>query len=631
VGKREALKLLIGGLKRLEYRGYDSAGIGVIVKGADGSSSLKVVKKVGKVVNLERASAEVGIISSVGIAHTRWATHGPPNDVNSHPHCDSALKVAVVHNGIIENYATLKAALQNEGYVAVNAQLFSQLASTQPKLPPPGLTPRYKFVSDTDTEVLAFLISDVRKKQPELSPDMVVRVALQHVEGAFGVCILFSDMPDLIIGARHGSPLLLGVGEGEYFLASDASAVVEHTKSVEYLKEKEMVMVTSSGYTISSLNVTSPIVRSPELQRVEMSLEAIEKGGYKHFMLKEIMEQPRALKDAMRGRISLETGELTLGGISGEYLSRILKARRIIVAACGTSYHSGLVGEYAIESLARIPVEVEYASEFRYRRPVLFKDDVLVVLSQSGETADTLAAVRMAKEAGLLTLGLVNTVGSSIARETDAGCYLHVGPEIGVASTKAFTGQITLLFMLALVLARENGNLTREDCCAKAKELASIPDLISRMLPSMSSQCLELAKAYRYATSFLYLGRGFNFPVALEGALKLKEISYIHAEGYAAAEMKHGPIALIDKHMPVVLIAPHRDAVYDKIKSNLEEVLARGGCIIAITEEDNADLDAKCEAVLKIPCCSEWLTPLLTVVPLQLLAYYIADFRKAGE
>ncbi len=470
------------------------------------------------------------------------------------------------------------------------------------------------FVSETDTEVLAFLISDVRKKQPQLPLDMVVRVALQHVEGAFGICVVFSDQPGLLIGARHGSPLLLGVGAGEFFLASDASAVVEHTTSVEYLKEKEMVVITPSGYTISSLNVSTPIARSPELVRVEMSLEAIEKGGYKHFMLKEIMEQPRALRDAMRGRINGETGELHLGGIAGEPLARLCAARRIIIAACGTSYHSGLVGEYAIEGIARVPVEVEYASEFRYRRPVLYKDDVLIVLSQSGETADTLAAVREAKAAGVLTLGLVNTVGSTIARETDAGCYLHVGPEIGVASTKAFTGQVVLLTMLALVLARERAVLAPEECSRRALALAAIPDLIAGMLPSLAAQVVEMAKMYRYASSFLYLGRGFNFPVALEGALKLKEISYIHAEGYAAAEMKHGPIALIDKHMPVILIAPRGDAVYDKIKSNLEEVLARGGSVVAITEVGNDELDAKCEAVLKVPVVEEWLSPLLTVI-----------------
>ena len=483
-------------------------------------------------------------------------------------------------------------------------------------------------MSETDTEVFAHLVADVRRKQPDASLEAVVRLALQHVEGAFGVCFLFSERPDVIIGARHGSPLLLGVGAGEFFLASDASAVVEHTKSIEYLKEREMVTVTTGGYTVSSLDVALPLPRSPELVRVELSLEAIEKGGYKHFMLKEIMEQPRALRDAMRGRINADTGELHLGGLSGEPMARMARARRIIIAACGTSYHSALVGEYAIESLARVPVEVEYASEFRYRKPILFPEDVLVVVSQSGETADTLAAVREAKAAGVLTIGIVNTVGSTIARETDAGCYLHVGPEIGVASTKAFTGQVVLLSMLALALARARGVMGEAEAAARAKALARVPDLIAGMLPALGASVVDLARSYRFATSFLYLGRGFNFPVALEGALKLKEISYIHAEGYAAAEMKHGPIALIDKHMPVVLIAPKSDPVYDKIRSNLEEILARGGCVIAITEEGNSDLDAKCEAVLKVPAVEDWLAPLLTVVPLQLLAYHIADFRK---
>ena len=557
----------------------------------------------GKVTNLETASADSGLESTVGIAHTRWATHGPPNDVNAHPHSDALRTVAVVHNGIIENFQTLRAALQKEGYI---------------------------FVSETDTEVFAHLVTDVRKKNPLLELDAVVRLALASVEGAYGVCFIFADRPDLLIGARHGSPLLLAVGEGEYFLASDASAVIEHTKTVEYLKEREMVVITSAGYTISSIDAAIPGIRTPELVRIELSLDAIEKGGYKHFMLKEIMEQPRALRDAMRGRINGETGELSLGGISGEPLKRLCAARRIIIAACGTSFHSGLVGEYVIETLARVPVEVEYASEFRYRRPILFKDDVLIVISQSGETADTLAAVRQAKSEGVMTLGLVNSVGSTIARETDAGCYLHVGPEIGVASTKAFTGQVSLLMMIAIVVAKARGVMSDEEAASKAKALWSIPDLIATALPSLSKATLDLARSYRYATSFLYLGRGFNFPVALEGALKLKEISYIHAEGYAAAEMKHGPIALIDKFMPVVLIAPKGDAVYDKIKSNLEEILARGGNVIVVTDEGNTDFDdGRCECVLKIPATDEWLGPLLTVIPLQLLSYYIADLRKA--
>lgn len=488
----------------------------------------------------------------------------------------------------------------------------------------------YKFSSDTDTEILAHLIADVRKKHPGMPLDSVVRTALKTVEGAYGICVVFADRPDLLIGARHGSPLLLGVGEGEYFLASDASAVVEHTKTVEYLNEREMVSITPGGYVISSIDVSSPVVRTPSLKQLELSLEAIEKGGYKHFMLKEIMEQPRALRDAMRGRVLADAGMIKLGGLAGEPMRRLCSARRIIIAACGTSFHSGQVGEYLIETLARVPVEVEYASEFRYRQPILFKDDVLVVISQSGETADTLAAVREAKAQGVLTLGLVNVVGSTIARETDAGCYLHVGPEIGVASTKAFTGQVLLLTMIALAIAKEKGTVDDATMKRYVKSLADIPDLMSAVLEQNDKKVLELARSYKYASSFLYLGRGFNFPVALEGALKLKEISYIHAEGYAAAEMKHGPIALIDKFMPVVLIAPKSDRVYDKIRSNLEEVLARGGSVVAITEDGNTEFADRCDAVLYVPRTEEWLAPLLNVVPLQLLSYHIAELRKCN-
>ena len=448
-----------------------------------------------------------------------------------------------------------------------------------------------------------------------------------QVEGAFGVCFVFADQPDLLIGARRGSPLLVGVGDGEFFLASDASAILEHTKTVEYLNESEMVVLSRAGYVISSLDVSTPVTREHVLHKLEMSLEAIEKGGYKHFMLKEIMEQPAALTNAMRGRVNPETGEVRLGGLLGEPLKRLARARRIIIAACGTSFHSGLVGEYAIESLARVPVEVEYASEFRYRKPILFPDDVLVVISQSGETADTLAAVREAKAHGVLTLGIVNTVGSSIARETDAGAYLHVGPEIGVASTKAFTGQVLLLTMMALMIGKEKGLISEERMKAYAGAMARLPAQMAGVL-KQASTIEELARSYRFATSFLYLGRGYNYPVALEGALKLKEISYIHAEGYAAAEMKHGPIALIDRFMPVVIIAPKSDSTYDKIRSNIEEVSARGGSVIIVTEDGNHELDGKAEAVLFVPQAEEFLSPLLAVVPLQLLSYYVATLRK---
>ena len=449
-----------------------------------------------------------------------------------------------------------------------------------------------------------------------------------QVEGAFGVCFIFADQPDLLIGARRGSPLLVGVGEGEYFLASDASAIVEHTKVVEYLNESEMVTITRAGYIISSLDVETPVVRNPSLVRLEISLEALEKGGYKHFMLKEIMEQPKALTDAMRGRVNTETGTVRLGGLMGEPLRRLVSARRIIIVACGTSFNSGLVGEYLIESLARIPVEVEYASEFRYRKPILFPEsDVLIVISQSGETADSHAAVREAKAQGVFTIGIVNVVGSSIARDTDAGAYLHVGPEIGVASTKAFTGQVLILTLLALQIGSEKGLISPEKMKENVAALAAIPDQMRRVL-AQADKVEDLARSYRFASSFLYMGRGYNYPVALEGALKLKEISYIHAEGYAAAEMKHGPIALIDKFMPVVIIAPNSDSTYDKIRSNIEEVSARGGSLIIVTEEGNHELDKRAEAVLYVPHTEEWLSPLLTVVPLQLLSYSIATLRK---
>jgi len=547
--------------------------------------------------------------ASLGIAHTRWATHGSPSDVNSHPHADDSHSVAVVHNGIVENFVSLRKALQSEGCV---------------------------FKSETDSEIFPMLISETRKKNPTMNLAAVVSSALQTVEGAFGICVVFADQPDLLIGARRGSPLLLGVGDGEYFLASDASASIQHTKMVEYIQDFEIVIISRAGYTISSMKaIDETIIRAPNVIKLNMTLGAIEKSGYPHFMLKEIFEQPNALRDAMRGRVLVEEGDIKLGGLSGEVLVRLTTARRIIIAACGTSFHSAQVGKYLIESLARVSVEVEYASEFRYRNPILNPiDDVLLVMSQSGETADTLAAVREAKSRGVLTLGCVNVVGSSIAREVDAGCYLHVGPEIGVASTKAFTGQCLLLAMIALKVAKEKGVITGNKMKDFVKQLDSVPDLISKALLE-SSKIFELAKSYRFASSFLYLGRGFNFPVALEGALKLKEISYIHAEGYTAAELKHGPIALIDKFMPVVVICPRNDPVYDKIRSNIEEVLCRGGSVIAVTtesdetkDEGDIDLESRCEAVLRIPVTPDWLSPLVTVIPLQLLAYHLAVLRK---
>lgn len=603
IGHRQALGLLIGGLKRLEYRGYDSAGVGLLCPGKDNNQyALTVVKKKGKVTNLEQACIDRELPATLGIAHTRWATHGPPNDVNAHPHTSTDCGVAIIHNGIVENSSALRQALTDAGH---------------------------KFVSETDTEVFAHLIASVRAKHPDLSLDKIVRLALQPVVGTFGLVVMFADQPDLLIGCRRGSPLIVGVGDGEYFLASDASAVVEHTKNVEYIEENEMVVITRAGYAVSSLDVDAPVSRDPQLHQLELTLEAIEKGGYDHFMMKEIMEQPTVLTNCMRGRVNPETGEVKLGGLAGEPLKRLVGARRIIIAACGTSYHSGLVGRYVIETLARIPVEVEYASEFRYRNPILFADDVLLVISQSGETADTLAAVREAKRQGVMTLGLVNAVGSSIARETDAGAYLHVGPEIGVASTKAFTGQVLLLVLMALMLGKEKGLISDEKMREYAKAVATVPSQIEEVL-SQTDKVKDLARAYRFAQSFLYLGRGFNFPVALEGALKLKEISYIHAEGYAAAEMKHGPIALIDRFMPVVVIALRNDSIYEKVKSNVEEVLARGGNVIAVTESDNHELDSKSEAVLYVPQTLEFLAPLVSVIPLQLLSYYIAVERKCA-
>jgi glucosamine--fructose-6-phosphate aminotransferase (isomerizing) len=621
IGHREALAILVAALKRLEYRGYDSAGVCVVEQPAAASHSgagaeapppapaaaLRIVKRLGRVANLEAAAATAagGLRGTAGIGHTRWATHGAPSDVNAHPHADAALGVAVVHNGIIENYAALKQALMLEGYV---------------------------FVSETDTEVLAHLLADVRKKRPALSPEGVVRAALRLVTGAFGVAVVFADRPDLLIGARHGSPLLLGVGQGEFFLASDASAVVEHTSVVEYLAERELVAVTRGGYTITSLDAAEADAdeggREPKLQRLELTLGAIEKGGFAHFMLKEIYEQPAALRNAMRGRVLAESGEIRLGGLAGEPMRRLCAARRIIIVGCGTSFHSAQVGEYLVEGLARVPVDVELASEFRYRRPILRAgEDVLIAISQSGETADTLAAVREAKAHGVLTLGLVNAVGSSIARETDAGCYLHVGPEIGVASTKAFTAQVLVLAMLALALAREKGAIDAEQLRTKVSELELLPALVERCLEEAPRVC-EVAREYRFASSFLFLGRGSNFPVALEGALKLKECSYIHAEGMAAAELKHGPLALVERFMPVVAIAPRDDPVYDKLRANVEEVLARGGSVLLITQPGaDARLEARCDAVLSVPAAPDWLAPVVHAVPLQLLAYHLAVRR----
>ena len=587
IGHREASDLLITGLKRLEYRGYDSAGVAVL------NGSVNVCKKEGKVEGLASLLVNQPLAGSIGMGHTRWATHGAPNDVNAHPHTAGGGRFAIIHNGIIENYAAIKKRLKEKGYT---------------------------FESETDTEVLAHFIDDVQN-EANLSFAEAVRQALTHVVGAYGLVAISKDDPDQLIVARNGSPLLLGIGEGEYFVGSDASPFIEYTKNVVYLNDGEMAIVRRDGYEVFEIS-GKPVAK--EVHALEWNLEEIEKGGYEHFMLKEIFEQPEALEDAMRGRIRLHDNQIKLGGLE-DVLPHLVAADRIVICACGTSWHAGLVGEYLIERHARIPVEVEYASEFRYRNPILQDGDVVLVISQSGETADTLAAVRQAQEAGVLAIGVVNTVGSTIARETDAGVYLHAGPEIGVASTKAFTAQVTVLTMIALLLGRERGELDDETYARFLQGLAAIPNQIRSVL-DQDEQIKRLARDYRFASNFLYLGRGCNFPVALEGALKLKEISYIHAEGYPAAEMKHGPIALIDQFMPVVFIAM-KDAIYDKVVSNIEEVAARGGSVIVITEEGNDELDELCEIVIHVPNALPCLEPLLTVIPLQLLSYHIAVMR----
>ena len=587
IGNREAGDLLVAGLKRLEYRGYDSAGVAVL------NGAVEVRKKEGKVEELASLLETNPVEGRVGVGHTRWATHGAPSDLNAHPHSASDGAFALVHNGIIENYGAIRERLKQKGYV---------------------------FESETDTEALVHLIEDVQK-EAGLSLVEAVRQALTQVRGAYGIVVVSKDEPDQLIAARNGSPLILGIGTDENFVASDASPLIEHTRHVVYLNDGELAVVRCDGYEVMSIE-GAPVAK--EVHELEWSLEEIEKGGFEHFMLKEIMEQPEALENAMRGRLRVDQNRIKLGGLE-DVLDRLTAAERIIICACGTSWHAGLVGEYLIEKHARIPVEVEYASEFRYRNPILNKGDVVLVISQSGETADTLAAVREAQEQGVLALGICNAVGSTIPRETDAGVYLHAGPEIGVASTKAFTAQVTVLAMLALLLGRERGLVDDDAMRRHLEALAAVPDQIRRVLDT-DETIEQLARDFRFAHNFLYLGRGCNFPVALEGALKLKEISYIHAEGYPAAEMKHGPIALIDRFMPVVFIAM-RDATYDKVVSNIEEVVARGGLVIAITDEDNHELDRMCETVIRVPQTVECFEPLLTVIPLQLLSYHIAVMR----
>ena len=587
IGNKEAYPILITGLKRLEYRGYDSAGIALL------NGKTRVYKCKGKVSDLENFVKDKDISGTIGMGHTRWATHGEPNDVNAHPHTSMNGKFVVIHNGIIENYSRLKKRLEDRGYT---------------------------FESETDTEVLANLIEYIYLKG-EVSPEIALRLALTKVEGAYGILVACQDEQDVMFAARKGSPLVVGVGSGEYFFASDATPIVEHTNRVIYLNDEDVAIVKRDEITLKTV-MNVPL--TPVVQNLEIEIGEIEKGGFEHFMLKEIFEQPRSIQDTFRGRISRERGQINLGGLY-QVWPRIEQARRIIIVGCGTSWHAGLVGEYIIEEFARIPVEVEYASEFRYRSPIIYKDDVVIAISQSGETADTLAAIRLAKEHGALVIGICNVVGSSIPRETHAGVYTHAGPEIGVASTKAFTAQVTVLTMIAFELAYRRNAISEDNFKMHINNLIDIPDKIQTIL-AHNEEIKKIASIYKDSPNFLYLGRGYFFPVALEGALKLKEISYIHAEGYPAAEMKHGPIALIDENMPVVVIAPN-DKTYDKIVSNIQEVKARKGIVIALVSEGDTVITKMADHVMEIPQADDALIPLLSVVPLQLLSYHIAVLR----
>ncbi len=588
IGKKQACPILLAGLHRLEYRGYDSAGVALL------NGSLKVFKTKGKVSDLDQLLEGIDVTATIGIAHTRWATHGEPNDVNAHPHYSSSEKMAIIHNGIIENYSVLKQELQQRGYV---------------------------FRSDTDTEVLMYLIEDIMTHEKHPLAE-AVRIALTQVTGAYAIVILSQDEPDLLIAARKGSPMVVGIGENEYFIASDAAPIVEYTRQVVYPGDEEVISISlAEGLKIRTI---ADIEKTPYVQTLEINLSALEKGGFDHFMLKEIYEQSRTVRDSMRGRLHMDQGIIVLGGIQ-DYLRKFLAARRIIIVGCGTSWHAGIVGEYLIEELARIPVEVEYASEFRYRNPLIYEDDIVIAISQSGETADTLAAIEMAKSKGATIIGICNVVGSSIARATDAGSYTHAGPEIGVASTKAFTSQVTILTLLALMLAEKKGTISASRYYRMLHEFNSIPEKIEKTL-KCNEQVKEIAKVFSKVSNALYLGRGINFPIALEGSLKLKEISYIHAEGYPAAEMKHGPIALIDEEMPVVVIAT-RKGQYEKVVSNIMEVKARKGKIIAIVSEGDEQVRELADYCIEIPECDEMLVPLLATIPLQLLSYHIALLR----
>ncbi|HLF65147.1 MAG TPA: glutamine--fructose-6-phosphate transaminase (isomerizing) [Saprospiraceae bacterium] len=588
LGKKQAYPILLEGLRRLEYRGYDSAGVALL------NGELISYKKKGKVNELADLVVGQETTATSGIGHTRWATHGEPNDVNAHPHMSGSGRIALVHNGIIENHAVIKKALAHHGH---------------------------KFVSDTDTEVLVHLIEEY-KYHDGLSIEDAVLKAMNRIIGAYAIVVIDADEPDKLVAARKQSPLVIGIGEDEFLIASDASPIVKYTKKVVYLKDDEIGVVSAKdGLIIKNISNT---ILEPDVEEIDLEIEELEKGGYKFFMHKEIHQQPDTVSDCMRGRVDAAGGWVRLGGME-QYMKRIANAQRIIIAGCGTSWHAGLIGEYLIEELARIPVEVEYASELRYRNPVITDSDVVIAISQSGETIDTLAAIQHVKEKGALIYGIVNVVGSSIARATDAGSYIHAGPEIGVASTKAFTSQVTLLALMALQLGFENGSLSQSRYRTLVSELRTIPDKIRKVLKA-EHEIEYIAEEIRTANNALYLGRGYNFPVALEGALKLKEISYIHAEGYPAAEMKHGPIALIDENMPVVVIATNQSA-YDKILNNVQEVKARNGKVIAIVTEDDWQISELADYTVKIPVTEEPFTPLLSVIPLQLLSYHIAVMR----
>ena len=590
LGEREAYPILIKGLKRLEYRGYDSSGVAI-----HNNKSIDLFKCKGKVVDLENHVGNSSTTGGAGIGHTRWATHGEPNDINAHPHFSQSENLVMIHNGIIENYDVIKKQLISRGY---------------------------NFKSDTDTEVFINLIEDIQKSA-NIKLGEAVRIALKKVVGAYAITILDKSNPDILIAAKKSSPLVIGVGKGEFFIASDATPIIEYTKNVVYLEDGQIVIL-KKGKDLKIVNIED-VQQTPYVQELDLQLEELEKGGYDHFMLKEIYEQPRSINDSLRGRLDVKKGAVTLGGIK-DYEQKFTNAQRLIIVACGTSWHAGLVGEYLFEELARIPVEVEYASEFRYRNPIVNETDIVLAISQSGETADTLAALELAKSKGATILGICNVVGSTISRLTDAGSYTHAGPEIGVASTKAFTAQVTLLTLMALKIGRKKGTILESKFRLIISALDSIPNQVEQLLETCNDQVKYIAEQFKDARNFLYLGRGVNFPVALEGALKLKEISYIHAEGYPAAEMKHGPIALIDEEMPLVVIAT-KDASYEKVVSNIQEAKARKGIVIAVVTEGDTQVKEIADYTIEIPATNDLLVPLLATIPLQLLSYHIAVMR----